>query len=86
MSDLSGYETHDAKSARVEIFRYIDQEGWWLEVIDQTGNLTRWDAPFKTDRDAYLEFCATVVVEGMKTFILQHHPIGSRRDFGRVDR
>jgi hypothetical protein len=39
-----GYETHDGISARVEIYRISDKEGWWLEVIDERGDLTRWDA------------------------------------------
>ncbi|NLR97400.1 hypothetical protein HGP17_11245 [Rhizobium sp. P38BS-XIX] len=68
ISMLSGYETHDGLSVRVEIFQVSGTDGWWLEVIDTNGRLTCWDAPFASEKDAYIEFCATVVVEGMKEF------------------
>ncbi|TCR71477.1 MULTISPECIES: hypothetical protein [Rhizobium/Agrobacterium group] len=68
MSSLSGYETHEGLSVRVEIFQIAGTDHWWLEVIDTNGRLTRWDAPFASEKDAYLEFCATVVIEGMREF------------------
>lgn len=68
MSAMSGYETHEGLSVRLEIFQFIGTSEWWLEVIDPNGRLTQWDKPFASEKDAYLEFCATVVVEGMREF------------------
>jgi hypothetical protein len=50
-SPLSRSVTCEGKTVRIDI--YANGEGGWiLEVVDQHGNSTVWDASFETDQDA----------------------------------
>lgn len=39
--------------------------GWLLEVIDEFGTSTVWDAPFPTDQAALVEALETIETEGI---------------------
>ena len=50
-STLCQKVTSEGKS--VQVFIYEDGKGGWiLEVVDEYGNSTVWDDPFKTDDEA----------------------------------
>lgn len=67
-SPLSQTLTHNGKTVSVEI--YDDgNDGWLLEVVDQYGNSTVWDQPFKTDADALDEVHLTIADEGIESLI-----------------
>jgi hypothetical protein len=69
-SELSGEFTDDGVTVLVDIFRTAGtNEDWTMEVVDQDEGLTVWDEPFATDRDAFDEFLATVVRDGIRTFL-----------------
>jgi len=60
--------TRDGKTVMVDI--YEDGEGGWLlEVVDDNGNSTVWDAPFATDREALDEALKTIEEEGIDSLI-----------------
>lgn len=67
-SPLAQSVTRDGKSVQVEI--YDDGEGGWiLEVVDEHGNSTVWNAPFHTDREALDEALRTINEEGIYSLI-----------------
>lgn len=45
------------------------QGGWLLAVIDEHGNATRWEDPFRTEQDALAEATAAIREEGVDLFI-----------------
>ena len=69
-SPLSGELSRDEIAVRVEICRVRDgAPGWSLEVVDQEGPSTVWDATPPTDQDAYREFYRTVKSKGISSFL-----------------
>jgi hypothetical protein len=68
-SELSGEFTDDGVTVLVDIFRPAGTQGDWnLEVITEEDDLTTWDEPFATDREAFDEFLATVERDGIRSF------------------
>lgn len=69
-SPLSGIVTRDGVAVCVEIYRLVEGDrSWTLEVVDCEGTSTVWDDRFATDEDAYAEFCRTLEVEGIRSFL-----------------
>jgi|LWDU01.1.fsa_nt_gi uncharacterized protein len=68
MSPLSKEHSVDGKTVKIDI--YEDHKGGWiLEVVDEYGNSTIWDDPFKSDEDAMNEVMKTIKEEGIDTLI-----------------
>ena len=68
-SELSGEFTEDDVTVLVDIFRPAGtQNDWVLEVITEEDDLTTWEEPFATDREAFEEFLATVERDGIRSF------------------
>ena len=54
----------------VQGYIYEDGKGGWiLKVVDEYGDSTGWDAPFKTDDDALDEVFDTIEKEGILSLI-----------------
>lgn len=51
ISPLSQAISSDGQTVQVDIYRGGD-DGWILEVVDESGTSTVWDDPFPTDTDA----------------------------------
>jgi uncharacterized protein len=67
-SPLAQSLTRDGKTVQIEI--YEDGEGGWLlEVVDEHGNSTVWDDPFRSDRAALDEALRTIEEEGIDSLI-----------------
>ena len=67
-STLCQKVTSEGKSVQVDI--YEDSKGGWiLEVVDEYGNSTVWDDPFKTDDEALDEVFDTIEKEGISSLI-----------------
>lgn len=69
-SALSQEVTQDGVTVRVLIYRLEDDVTWTLEVVDDSGVSTTWDAPFPTEEDALKEAIATIAKEGIRTFVV----------------
>ena len=67
-STLCQKVTSEGKS--VQVYIYEDGKGGWiLEVVDEYGNSTVWDDPFKTDDEALDEVLDTIEKEGISSLI-----------------
>src|ERR1035437_6632316 len=65
---LTQLVTRDGETVSVEI--YEDGEGCWLlEVVDESGNSTVWDATFESDQDALDEALKTIKEDGIDSLI-----------------
>lgn len=67
-SALSRKYVEGDKELRIE----IDSDGkggWLLAVIDQHGNATQWEDPFRTEQEALDEANAAIREEGIDLFI-----------------
>ena len=60
--------TRDGKTVKVEIYS-SGKNDWILEVVDEDGNSTVWDDPFRTDAEAYEELQRTLDEEGIDSVI-----------------
>lgn len=67
-SPLQQSYTEDGKTVDIQIYR-SPSSGWTLEVVDQYGNSTVWDAEFDTDRDALDQVMWEIKEDGIKAFI-----------------
>ncbi|MGU3492911.1 hypothetical protein ACLBXM_02615 [Xanthobacteraceae bacterium A53D] len=68
-SPLSSTITRDGISVDVSIYRVAGAGNeWTLEVTDDEGGSTVWEATFQTDQDAFREFYATLEREGILCF------------------
>ena len=67
-SPLSQSVTRDGKTVQVDIYEN-GKGGWLLEVVDEYGNSTVWDASFWSDRDALDEAFRTIDEEGIDSLI-----------------
>jgi hypothetical protein len=69
-SPLSGDVTRDGVTLRVDIYRIKgSNDGWSLEVVDETGGSTVWTETFEMPSDAYHEFYKTLETEGPSAFL-----------------
>lgn len=67
-STLCQKVTSEGKSVQVYIYEN-GKGGWILEVVDEYGNSTVWDDPFKTDDEALDEVFDTIEKEGISSLI-----------------
>ena len=70
-SPLSREVTQDGVTVRILIYRLERDITWTLEVVDERGCSTTWDAPFPTEEDALKEAIATIAQEGIRTFVVE---------------
>ena len=68
-SGLSRAVTVDGVTVVVNIYRLEDDPQWALEVVNEVGTSTVWEAPFDTDEEAFAAFQLTVEEEGMEAFL-----------------
>jgi hypothetical protein len=70
-SRLSRKVTQDGVCVRILIYRLERDITWTLEVVDESGCSTTWEAPFPTEEDALKEAIATIAKEGIRTFVVE---------------
>ncbi|MDK1376769.1 MULTISPECIES: hypothetical protein [unclassified Sinorhizobium] len=71
-SEFCGEFVDDGVMVILSIYRPAGTNAdWTLEVVDQEGYSTVWDDQFDTDRDAFQEFLATVLRDGIRSFLEQ---------------
>ncbi len=76
LSPLAQSVTRDGKTVQIDI--YEDGEGGWLlEVIDEHGNSTVWEASFASDREALDEALSTIDENGIDSLI--GSPVGAQK-------
>ena len=68
MSPLSQKISSAGKTVQVDIFQ-DGKGGWILEVVDEFGNSTVWDDPFKEDAEALNEVKKVILSEGIDALI-----------------
>jgi uncharacterized protein len=68
-SPLSQTVTVDGVTVEVRIFKLEEDDGWTLEVVNESGTSTVWEDPFASDADAFEAFQRAVEVEGIETFL-----------------
>lgn len=74
-SEFSGEFEDDGITVLVDIYRPAGTQGdWQMEVISQTEDVTTWDEPFATDKDAWEEFLATAERDGLASFLAEDDP------------
>lgn len=74
-SELAGEFTEDDVTVLVDIYRQAGSQGdWTLEVITEDDDVTTWEEPFATDREAFDEFLATVEADGIRSFFGEPDP------------
>lgn len=78
-SGLSRTVTVDGVTVVVNIYRLEHDRQWALEVVNEVGTSTVWDAPFDTDEEANDAFQLTVAEEGMEAFLDRTNVIPFRR-------
>ena len=78
-SGLSRTVTVDGVTVVVNIYRLEHDPQWVLEVVNEVGTSTVWDAPFDTDQEANDAFQLTVDEEGMEAFLDRTNVIPFRR-------
>ena len=68
-SGLSRTVTVDGVTVVVNIYRLEHDPQWALEVVNEVGSSTVWEALFDTDKEAFAAFQLTVEEEGMEAFL-----------------
>lgn len=69
-SPLTGDVTRDGVTLSVLIYRIKgSNDGWSLEVVDETRGSTVWEETFEVPSDAYREFYKTLEDEGPAAFL-----------------
>lgn len=68
-STRSGTYAVDGVVLEVNIVQIEGQAGWTLEVVNEAGTSTTWDALFLTDRLAWNAFERCVEEEGVAAFL-----------------
>ncbi|MDQ0320243.1 hypothetical protein QO002_002381 [Pararhizobium capsulatum DSM 1112] len=75
-SELAGEFAEDGVTVLVDIYRPAgSQNDWVLEVVTEEDDVTTWEEPFATDREAFDEFLATVARDGIRSFFDGDDPI-----------
>ena len=67
-SPLSRQITRNGVTIEVQIYRGENDDGWILEVVDESGGSTVWQEPFATEVDALNEVLTTIKSEGIESF------------------
>ncbi|UHS63724.1 hypothetical protein HRR99_19410 [Agrobacterium vaccinii] len=69
-SEFSGEFEDDGITVLVDIFRPADTNNdWTMEVVSEEEDVTTWEEPFATDKDAWEEFLATCEKDGIRSFL-----------------
>lgn len=68
-SGLSRTVTVQGASVEVLIYRLEHDPKWTLEVVNDVGTSTVWDAPFDTDAEALEAFELALNDEGVEAFL-----------------
>lgn len=68
-SGLSRTVTREGVTLDVSIYRLEHDAQWTLEVVNDVGTSTVWDAPFDTDAEALEAFEVTLNDEGIEAFL-----------------
>nr|WP_202386381.1 hypothetical protein [Allopontixanthobacter confluentis] len=68
-SSLSRSVTSNDITVDVRIYRLEHDTHWSLEVVNEEGTSTVWDAPFDTDSEASAAFELAIEEEGIETFL-----------------
>jgi hypothetical protein len=68
-SPLSQSISSAGKSVNVQIYRFVGENHWVLEVVDEFNNSTVWDDPFESDLTALNEVRRTILAEGVASLI-----------------
>jgi len=74
-SDRCGYYEQDGHQVEVCICRLEGSDEWSLEVVDEHGTSTVWDASFSSDEAAWNEFLRTVAEESIEPLVERVAPI-----------
>ena len=65
----------NGKRVDVRIYRLEADSSWLLEVVNDPGTSTVWDAPFDTDAEAFEAFKLTIESGGINVFYPRHNVI-----------
>lgn len=57
------------RTVDVQIYRFVGETSWILEVEDEYGNSTVWDDAFASDSAALVEAKKSILSEGVTAFI-----------------
>ncbi len=68
-STLSQEISSDGRTVSVEIYRFVGESSWMLEVVDEFRNSTVWDDPFMSDESALKEVKATILSDGIDSLV-----------------
>mgnify|MGYP001288013277 CR=1 FL=1 len=68
-SGLSRTVTVDGVTVVVNIYRLEHDPQWAMEVVNEAGTSTVWEAPFDSDEEAFAAFQLTIEEEGMEAFL-----------------
>ncbi|MFC3443834.1 hypothetical protein ACFOKF_22045 [Sphingobium rhizovicinum] len=68
-SPLSRSVKQDGVRLIINIVRLATERGWSLEVVNEHGTSTVWDASFDTDREADAAFRYALSEEGVEAFL-----------------
>lgn len=69
VSPLSRFVSRDDIRVQVAIFKLLEDDGWTLEVVSESGTSTVWEETFATDLIAFDAFLDAVATEGMVMFL-----------------
>ena len=67
-SPLQQIYPENGKTIYIQIYRSVDS-GWTLEVVDENGDSTIWDAEFDTDQDALDQVMWEIKEDGIEALI-----------------
>ncbi|KXG84960.1 hypothetical protein [Agrobacterium bohemicum] len=69
-SEFSGEFEDGGITVLVDIFRPAGTNNdWQMEVVTEQDDVTSWEEPFATDKDAWEEFLATCEKDGIRSFL-----------------
>jgi uncharacterized protein len=67
-SPLSRDITRDGTTVKISIYREPTDDGWLLEVKDETGGLTVWKDPYPSEQAALDEAMHIIQQNGVRSF------------------
>ncbi|MGC4024408.1 MAG: hypothetical protein QM744_04185 [Mesorhizobium sp.] len=76
-SPLSQTVTSDGITIEVEIFRFEDEDGWTLELVDEEWNSTVYHDKFETDQAAWEAFQEDLKAEGLEALLHENEEPGT---------
>jgi hypothetical protein len=58
----------------IQIYKFVDDAEWVLEVVDAGGTSTVWDDKFATDAEALAEALRSIEKDGVESFLTGASP------------